>query len=138
MKIFFSGSIRGGRSDVHIYEKIAQILRDHGELLSEFNADKDLEEKEKKEKITDKEICKDDLRLIGESDVLVAEVTTPSIGVGYEIGVAEALKKQVLCLFRKSGNSRLSAMINGNKFKVLEYKTIEDLAPKLRDFFITH
>ena len=32
--------------------------------------------------------------------VVVAEVTQPSLGVGYELGWAVALGKQILCLFR--------------------------------------
>ena len=32
--------------------------------------------------------------------VLVAEVTQPSLGVGYELGRAVAMKKRILCLFR--------------------------------------
>ena len=39
--------------------------------------------------------------------VLVAEVTQPSLGVGYEIGRAVAMKKRILCLFRpESGRSK--------------------------------
>lgn len=34
------------------------------------------------------------------SPVVVAEVTQPSLGVGYELGRAVALGKQILCLFR--------------------------------------
>ena len=32
--------------------------------------------------------------------VIVAEVTQPSLGVGYEIGRAYAMKKPILCLYR--------------------------------------
>lgn len=32
--------------------------------------------------------------------VVVAEVTQPSLGVGYELGRAVVLNKQILCLFR--------------------------------------
>ncbi len=34
--------------------------------------------------------------------VIVAEVTQPSLGVGYELGRAVALNKRVFCLFRPS------------------------------------
>ena len=33
---------------------------------------------------------------------MVAEVTQPSLGVGYEIGRAVAMGKKVLCLYRPS------------------------------------
>jgi len=39
---------------------------------------------------------------------VVAEVTIPSLGVGYEIGRAVALGKRVLCLYRaRDGASKL-------------------------------
>ena len=34
--------------------------------------------------------------------VVVAEVTQPSLGVGYEIGRAVAMEKPILCLYRPS------------------------------------
>uniref|UniRef100_A0A4W2F8K6 2'-deoxynucleoside 5'-phosphate N-hydrolase 1 n=1 Tax=Bos indicus x Bos taurus TaxID=30522 RepID=A0A4W2F8K6_BOBOX len=41
-----------------------------------------------------------DLAWLQQADVVVAEVTQPSLGVGYELGRAVALHKPVLCLFR--------------------------------------
>ena len=38
--------------------------------------------------------------------VVVAEVTQPSLGVGYEIGRAVAMKKKILCLFRPNTDKR--------------------------------
>lgn len=37
---------------------------------------------------------------------LVSEVTVPSLGVGYEIGRAVAMKKPVLCLYRPQEGKR--------------------------------
>lgn len=71
------------------------------------------------------------------ADVIVAEVTTPSLGVGYEIATAEYLNKKILCIYRQQEGRRLSAMINGNKkLKVILYKDIEDLHPIFANFFI--
>ena len=41
------------------------------------------------------------------------QVTVPSLGVGYELGLAVSLGKPVLCLFRPGGERKLSAMIAG-------------------------
>lgn len=42
--------------------------------------------------------------------VVVAEVTQPSLGVGYELGRAVDMKKKVLCLFRpSSGRSEVTS-----------------------------
>jgi len=40
-------------------------------------------------------------------------VTTPSLGVGYEIGRAVEWGKRVICLYRPSTERRLSGMIAG-------------------------
>lgn len=43
--------------------------------------------------------------------VLVAEVTQPSLGVGYEIGRAVEMNKKILCLFRPESGRRKSCLI---------------------------
>ena len=47
------------------------------------------------------------------SDVVVAEVTTPSLGVGYEVGRGVHMKKPTLCLYRPQPERLPSAMISG-------------------------
>ncbi|GFO16491.1 2'-deoxynucleoside 5'-phosphate n-hydrolase 1 [Plakobranchus ocellatus] len=44
---------------------------------------------------------------------VVAEVTQPSLGVGYELGRAVAWNIPILCLFRPSEGKSLSCMIRG-------------------------
>lgn len=53
-----------------------------------------------------------DMEWIDEADVIVAEVSTPSHGVGYEIAYAVTKNKPVLCLAREG--VRVSKMITGN------------------------
>ena len=43
--------------------------------------------------------------------VVVAEVTRPSLGVGYELGRAVAMNKKILCLFRSIPGQRSSKWI---------------------------
>lgn len=43
--------------------------------------------------------------------VLVAEVTQPSLGVGYEIGRAIEMNKNILCLFRPSDTEKSEPII---------------------------
>ena len=43
--------------------------------------------------------------------VLVAEVTQPSLGVGYEIGRAVDMNKRILCLYRPQPGKRELAPI---------------------------
>jgi len=63
------------------------------------------------------------------SHLVVAEVTQPSLGVGYELGAAEALGIPVVCLFRPASGRSLSAMLRGNKaFRVVEYVSLAEAA----------
>lgn len=114
MKFYFAASISGGRQDVDIYSQFIKYLTNFGEVLTEHIGDKDLEKTGEKE-LSDVEIHDRDLMWLYDADVIVAEVTTPSLGVGYEIARAFEAGKRVVCLYRKQEGKRLSAMITGNK-----------------------
>ena len=109
MKIYFAGAIRGGREDLSLYLEIIQQLREYGEVLTEHIADGELTSLG--ETLDDRDVHDRDLSWLGEAEYLVAEVTTPSLGVGYEIGKATEWGKPTLCLFRPNNNRVLSAMI---------------------------
>ena len=115
MKIYFAGSIRGGREDQDLYLKIITYLQQYGTVLTEHVGSAALTSFGE-DGTTDDYIYKRDMEWLRASEVIVAEVTTASLGVGYELGMAEALGKKVLCLFRPSSGKRLSAMIDGNAY----------------------
>uniref|UniRef100_A0A2K6A4H7 2'-deoxynucleoside 5'-phosphate N-hydrolase 1 n=2 Tax=Mandrillus leucophaeus TaxID=9568 RepID=A0A2K6A4H7_MANLE len=74
----------------------------------------------------DRLIHERDLAWLQQADVVVAEVTQPSLGVGYELGRAVAFNKRILCLFRPQSGRVLSAMIrgaaDGSRFQVWDYE----------------
>ena len=81
---------------------------------------------------------------IDSATVIVAEVTTASLGVGYEIGrmvernarVGKACRKPILCLYRPSVGTRLSAMIAGcSDIWAVEYHTFEEARQAIDAFF---
>jgi len=120
MDIYFAGSIRGGRSDVDLYARIIDLLDRHGEVLTEHVGEQDLETQEAD--LTDREIHDQDLAWLRRADAVVAEVTVPSLGVGYELGRAVAWEKPILCLYRPDGPHDLSAMVRGSdELTVAEY-----------------
>ena len=127
MNIYFSGSIRGGRDDAHIYKEIILYLRKFGRVLTEHVGDESLK--------STGEISKDnhaihdrDLELLLESDIIIAEVTNPSLGVGYEIAKAIEYKKKVFCIYRNLDNKPISAMILGsNDLICFEYSDLDSL-----------
>lgn len=133
MKIYFAGSIRGGRKDKKLYLKIIEILKNYGRVLTEHVGNKNLSSVG--ENLNEKEIYKRDMKWLDSSDVVIAEVTQPSLGVGYEIGRIEKIKP-VLCIYRESKNKRLSAMIAGNPNLILKkYKNLKDINNIFSDFF---
>ena len=113
MKIYFAGSIRGGRDDKELYLEVINLLGKYGKVLTEHIGDKTLSAMGE-DGLTDEYIYDRDMAWLNEADVVVAEVTTPSLDVGYEIGKMEG-KKPILCLYREQNGKRISAMIGGNK-----------------------
>lgn len=135
MKIYFAGSIRGGRDDADLYLQIIDHLRQYGEVLTEHVGDKNIKLLGE-DGLTDDYIHKRDLEWVLDSDVLVAEVSTTSLGVGYEIGRAIENNKRVLCLYRPQDGKRLSAMIAGSPDVTnAEYKNLDDAKKVIDNFF---
>ncbi len=134
MKIYFAASIRGGRDDQKLYIDIIKMLKKYGEVLTEHIGSKDLLEQGEIE-MSDNAIFARDCALLDQCDIIVAEVTNPSLGVGYEIGRMEN-KKPVLCLYRQQDGRRLSAMLAGNNnLLVANYKNLKDIETALENFF---
>ncbi len=122
-KIFLSGSIRGGRQLLETYRFMFDALEDAGaEVLSWHVADPELEKVEMR--MTEEEIYARDISLLVKSDALIAEVTVPSTGVGYEICRALVRGIPVLCLY--SPDAAISAMVLGNPDPLLEAKAYPD------------
>ncbi|KAL0622409.1 2'-deoxynucleoside 5'-phosphate N-hydrolase 1 [Plecturocebus cupreus] len=191
--LYFCGSIRGGREDRALYERIVSRLRRFGSVLTEHVAAAELGQRGEalgtpaagtraggglgwagggrpvptapelpepgarpptpvfhpaapSEKETgggsdclgpskpageeaaggDRLIHEQDLAWLQQADAVVAEVTQPSLGVGYELGRAVALNKRILCLFRPQSGRVLSAMIrgaaDGSRIQVWDYE----------------
>lgn len=135
MKIYFAGSIRGGRDDQELYLQLIQHLTNYGQVLTEHVGDGNLT-KLGEDGPSDEWIYNRDLSWMQEADVVIAEVSTPSLGVGYEIGKAEELRKKMLCLYKDQQNKKLSAMISGNlNLDLVKYKTLEDAVNHIDNFF---
>jgi 2'-deoxynucleoside 5'-phosphate N-hydrolase len=135
MKIYFAGSIRGGREDAGIYFQIIEYLKNFGDVLTEHIGDKTLSAMGD-DGPSDHFIHDRDMEWLLSADVVVAEVTTVSLGVGYEIGRAVENNIPVLCLYRPETGKKLSAMISGNKIIIVkEYSSLHEVKLILNDYF---
>ena len=134
MNIYFSCSITGGRDDQPVYEAIvAALIEDGHEVPTAILASQevmDLEMLEQPETVYQRDVA-----WVQGCDVLVAEVSTPSHGVGYEIALALALGKPVLCCYREG--RPVSKMILGNDHPLLtlaSYQEQGQVVTLIRDF----
>ena len=65
--------------------------------------------------MTDAAIWAQDMAWLRESDAVIAECSTPSLGVGYELAMAQILKKPVH-IFYDEARGPLSAMLTGDPY----------------------
>ncbi len=131
MKIYFAFSIRGERRNDSLIKEIFEFLTQRGhKITTEFNIVGSFSEKV----LTDKDIFNRDIEALENSDVLLADVSKPSLGVGYEI--AHAICKGIKVIAFAEEEVNLSAMINGNKkITLIKYKHIDELKNKLKEYF---
>ena len=132
MNIYFAASIRWWRDDRELYLQMIQHLQQYGKVLTEHIADPDLND----ENMTDHQIWEMDMKRLDECDIVVAEVTQPSIWVWYELGRAEQLWKKIIPLYREGWKKKVSAMISGNpNHPTYYYQTIHEAKEILNIIF---
>lgn len=113
--IYFSGAITGGREDVAHYRRIIEALDSAGYRVFP-GAVASEHVPVSGEDIDGCEIFSRDLGWLDESDVVVAEVSKPSTGVGYEIAYARYRRQiPVICLWRPAYTERCTAMVRGDR-----------------------
>jgi 2'-deoxynucleoside 5'-phosphate N-hydrolase len=138
MKIYFAGSIRGGRADLTVYRSMIEFLSASGLVLTEHVGDPLLSEKGD-DGPDDLYIYNRDMAWLQECDLVVAEASNPSLGVGYELGRAVSLNKPVLCLYRDGRGRPLSAMIAGNPaIQTAVYASLEEARKIIEEFLHDH
>ena len=96
-KVYFAGSIRGGRVDAKLYERLIKYIQRTDIVLTEHIGCSNLNLMEQGKK--DEDIYTQDMTWLRESDVLIAECTCPSLGVGYELAYAEKCGKECHIFF---------------------------------------
>ena len=135
MKIYLSGPIRGGREFQPIYNEILEFLNSKGHtVLAHHVADENVIEIEESQ--SNQDIYTQDIQWLKECDGVIAEVSIPSLGVGYEIAYALNLEKPVMAVYDKERNP-ISAMISGNtspSLRIKAYSTLEHLQMHIEEF----
>jgi 2'-deoxynucleoside 5'-phosphate N-hydrolase len=134
MNIYFACSITGGREFEPVFQALVKTMLADGHIVPTAHlASPDVRELETI--ATPGDVYARDVAWIRSADALVAEVSTPSHGVGYEIGFALGLGKPVLACHRRDRG--ISKMISGNpdpKLTVSQYETMDDAVRLVRMF----
>ena len=134
MKIYFACSITGGREDERIYQAIVESLLAGGHQVPTAHL--------AHPNVLDLEVVVDpvevytrDINWINNSDALIAEVSTPSHGVGFEISYALEREIPVLCCYQQG--KRVSKMLTGNTspfLRVDHYRSNVEAVQLVADF----
>jgi nucleoside 2-deoxyribosyltransferase len=128
MNIYFACSLTGGRADEEFYGLIVNHLINRGiDVPTAHLAQPEVMELERV--VDAHEIYRRDIDWINACDGVIAEVSTPSHGVGYEIAYALSLKKPVLVCYREGAT--VSKMITGNSQETLQIVVYPDPATLL-------
>lgn len=129
MNLYFSCSLTGGRQDQAAYAAIVEHMLAAGHRVPTAHlADSGVMDLERV--VDPADVYRRDLEWIRACDALVAEVSTPSHGVGYEIALALSLRKPVLCCHR--AGAPVSKMLTGNDSPGLVLRAYGDTAQALQ------
>jgi nucleoside 2-deoxyribosyltransferase len=129
MNIYFACSITGGREFEQVYQDLtAALLADGHEIPTAHLADSTVVDLEAL--VEARDVYERDVNWIRAADALIAEVSVPSHGVGYEIGFALSAGKPVLCLSQHG--RKISKMISGNPDPRLQRKTYRHAPEAIR------
>ncbi len=128
MKFYFCGSMTFDRSKLYDYQKMIAKLKEFGSVLNEFVG----EEKMKDTLPLDE--FNQDVANLKIADMLVADITVPSTGVGFEIGYFLRENKPMLLLYEQDKPLPSSLVRGIEKSLVLSYKDIDDALVKIAEF----
>jgi len=141
--VYISGSLlHVPRGHWDIYEKIGKVVEEAGmkayiphiHTPNVVGFDREQIPKGLPDEIVHK-IFEQDSKSVKNSDIIIAEVSNPSLGSGIEIGLALNLSKKIICL--TNDVMKVTPIIRGaakkGLIKLIEYDNEEEALNRLRD-----
>lgn len=127
-----SGSIYGGTQKIETYKILINNLKKYGEILNDNIANENTIADEAFQK--DEDIFADLVAKMHTADIVFSEVSIPSLGVGYELGLADSLDKKIIAIYDKEYVDKVSTMIRGNKrIKLIPYHNLNEIIDNLEE-----
>src|SRR5687768_3825804 len=133
MIIYLACTVRGDRGAVAAARALCGLLEAAGHsVLTKHLLDDDVDTAEAV--LTERDVFERDLQWLEAADLLVAEASGSSYGVGFEVGYvlgrAERTGQRVILLFNEGRRPAVSRLISGNSHPACSayaYRSIEDL-----------
>jgi 2'-deoxynucleoside 5'-phosphate N-hydrolase len=117
MKVYLACTVRGDRGGVSAGRVIRERLqRDGHDVLTSHLLDDDVDAAESQ--LSEAEVFRRDLDWLSQCDLLVAEASGSSFGVGFEVGYvlarAHETGQQVVLLYDRTRRAMISRLVVGN------------------------
>jgi len=133
MRVYLACTVRGERGGVLAGRVISARLEAHGhEVLTTHLLADDVESAESA--LTEEQVYRRDLEWLTQCDVLVAEASGSSYGVGFEVGYvlgrARGTGQRVLLVYDEARRHAVSRLITGNcdqACTTFGYRSLEEL-----------
>lgn len=137
MIIYCAGPIKGNTEFKDNYAQVVDIVESLGhtalsEMSNKFHSSIPL---------SAKQIYARDIKWLEGSKLMIAEISGPSLGVGFEIAYALFVKKVPVLAVHKSDAPDVSSMITGcndPKLIVKKYTDTDDLAKTIQNFIVNN
>lgn len=128
LQIYVAVPLRNGR-DIELSRKIIKLIQDLGHnvisdwlLLSDPNPG-----------LSPSGIYERDYKAISSCDLILAEVSNPSIGIGMEIVLGKYLGKKIICIHKKE-NKVSNLLLGTPKIIILSYSDENNLKKVLQKY----
>ena len=127
MNIYFCGSMTGSQEKMDDYKKLIDSLENYGNVLNKFVGEKIVNSDAKY-------IYNRDVDNLKHANVLIADVTIISTGVGFELGYADNLNIKTLVIYDENKKLPSSLILGNSNFTIKSYKNLEEAKEIIANF----
>jgi hypothetical protein len=142
LKIYLACTVRGDRSAVvGLRALVAALEADGHEILTKHLLDDNVEGAESR--LSEREVYERDVAWLDACDLLIADASGSSFGVGFEVGYvlgrADRSRQSVLLLYRADRRPLISRLISGNshpRCTTIAYTDASDLPNRIASLLV--